>query len=135
MLSIGEAAAKLGVAVSTVRYWDERGLVAPTARSSGRRVYGDDELHRLAFAKMLQGIGLLSLDEISTVLCGPAAGTDWRAAVHARLDEIHAQQDRLARAEEFLTHALICPSDDPVADCPDLRRRTDALLGRSQVTT
>lgn len=134
MLSIGETAAKLGVAVSTVRYWHERGLVTPAARRSGRRVYGEDELHRLAFAKMLQDIGLLSLDEISVVIRGPAAGADWRAAVHARLDAIHAQQDRLAKAEEFLTHALTCPSDDPVAHCPHLRQKTDALLGRTRAT-
>jgi MerR family transcriptional regulator, copper efflux regulator len=71
MLSIGETAAKLGVAVSTVRYWHERGLVAPVARRSGRRVYGEDELHRLAVAKILQDTGLLSLDEISAVVRGP----------------------------------------------------------------
>lgn len=134
MLSIGETAAKLGVAVSTVRYWHERGLVEPAARRSGRRVYGEAELHRLAVAKMLQDTGLLSLDEISAVVGGPGEGGDWRAAVHARIDAIHAQQARLARAEEFLTHLLNCPSDDPVARCPHLRHETDAMLEQTQVS-
>lgn len=128
MWSIGEAAAKLGVAVSALRYWDERGVVAPAERRSGRRLYGEDELHRLAVAKMLQDTGLLSLDEISVVVRGPHDGGDWRAAVHARLAEIRAQQERLATAEAFLTHFLRCPSDDPVTRCPHLRRDTAAML-------
>jgi MerR family transcriptional regulator, copper efflux regulator len=129
MWSIGETAARLGVAVSTLRYWHERGLVTPAARKSGRRVYGEDELHRLAVAKMLQDTGLLSLDEISTVVSGPSGGVDWRSAVHARLAVVREQQERLARAEEFLTHLLRCPSDDPVARCPHLRRDTQDMLG------
>jgi hypothetical protein len=32
MLSIGEAAAAVGVAVSALRYWDERGIVRPADR-------------------------------------------------------------------------------------------------------
>jgi MerR family transcriptional regulator, copper efflux regulator len=124
MLSIGETAAQLGVAVSTLRYWDERGLVTPAARRHGRRVYDEDEVHRLWVAKLLQDTGLLSLDEITTVVHGPQNGADWRAAVHARVATIHEQRERLARAEEFLTHFLRCPSDDPVAHCPHLRTST-----------
>ncbi|ALG06477.1 MerR family transcriptional regulator [Kibdelosporangium phytohabitans] len=129
MWSIGETARKLGVAVSALRYWDERGVVAPAARKSGNRFYGEDELHCLAVAKMLQDTGLLSLEEITTIVRGPVDGDSWRTAVNARLAAIHAQQQRLATAEAFLNHFLRCPNEDPVAGCPHLRKDTEAMLG------
>ena len=67
MWSIGETAAKLGVAVSAPSYWDERGLVCPATRRSGKRLYGEAELHRLTIVKMLQDTGLLSLDDIALI--------------------------------------------------------------------
>ncbi|WP_091297595.1 MerR family transcriptional regulator [Amycolatopsis xylanica] len=121
MWPIGEVAARLGLAVSALRYWDERGLVRPTLRRSGKRFYGEEELHRLAVAKMLQDTGLLSLDEIATVVHGPARGDDWRDVLRARLALVRDQQAKLARAEAFLEHFLTCPRRDPVADCPHLR--------------
>ncbi|GAB3578178.1 hypothetical protein GCM10027445_44990 [Amycolatopsis endophytica] len=125
MWSIGDAAAKLGIAVSALRYWDERGVVRPAARRSGRRVYSEDELHRLAVAKLLRDTGLLSLSEITTIVQG---GDDWRAAVRSRLTAIEAQQAVLARASEFLHHFLTCPREDPVGTCPKLREGTAGLL-------
>nr|WP_052478584.1 MerR family transcriptional regulator [Kibdelosporangium sp. MJ126-NF4]CEL19265.1 Transcriptional regulator, MerR family [Kibdelosporangium sp. MJ126-NF4]CTQ94936.1 Transcriptional regulator, MerR family [Kibdelosporangium sp. MJ126-NF4] len=128
MWSIGETARKLGVAVSTLRYWDERGLVAPAARKSGHRFYGDDELRRLAVAKLLQDTGLLSIDEISAVVRGNLSGGDWRAAVESRLAAVHEQQQRLARAEAFLVHFLKCPNEEPVTECPYLHRDIKQIL-------
>ncbi|GAA5157381.1 MULTISPECIES: MerR family transcriptional regulator [Amycolatopsis] len=125
MWSIGEVAAKLGLAVSALRYWDERGLVRPVGRRAGKRVYGEPELHRLAVAKLLQDTGLLSLDEISALLHGPGRGEDWRAAVRGRLDTVREQQAVLDRAADFLEHFLDCPREDPVASCPELRALTE----------
>ncbi|WP_326956661.1 MerR family transcriptional regulator [Amycolatopsis sp. NBC_01286] len=127
MLSIGETAATVGVAVSALRYWDERGIVRPAERRGGKRVYGPDELHRLAAVKMLQDTGLLSLDEIALVLRGPEEG-DWRTAVRDRIAELAEQRRKLAIAETFLTHFLRCPRDHPVETCPSLRDHTDRVL-------
>ncbi|MGH3694213.1 MAG: MerR family transcriptional regulator [Pseudonocardiaceae bacterium] len=49
LISIGQAADRLGLNPSALRYYDERGLVTPAARRAGRRVYGLEELRRLAF--------------------------------------------------------------------------------------
>lgn len=127
MLSIGETSATIGVAVSALRYWDERGLVAPALRRGGKRFYGPDELHRLAAVKMLQDTGLLSLDEIAVLLRGPDHG-DWRAAVRARLAEIAEQQRKLATAETFLNHFVKCPRDHPIEECPSLREYTSRVV-------
>ena len=58
LIPIGEAAARLGLSTSALRYYDERGLVSPSQRQSGRRMYGADELRRLAFIKIAQRLGL-----------------------------------------------------------------------------
>ena len=54
LVPIGEAARRLGVNTSALRYYEERGLVTP-ARRAGRRVYGPGDLRRLAFIQVLQG--------------------------------------------------------------------------------
>jgi MerR family copper efflux transcriptional regulator len=134
MLSIGEAASAIGVTVSALRYWDERGLVTPAERRGGKRIYGPAELHRLAVAKMLQDTGLLSLDEIAAFLHGPEHG-DWRAAVRDRLAELAGQQRKLAIAETFLTHFLRCPRDHPIETCPSLRDHTDRVLNAAKASS
>ena len=66
-LTIGEVARRAGVATSTVRYYERRGLVAADARQSGQRRYRASSLRTLVFIGMLQDAGL-SLDDIAAVL-------------------------------------------------------------------
>ena len=67
LLTIGEIARRAGVATSTVRYYERRGLLRPDARRSGQRRYRASSLRRLVFIGMLQDAGL-SLDDIAGVL-------------------------------------------------------------------
>ncbi len=53
LIPIGRAAAQLGLTASALRYHDDRGLVPPV-RQRGQRMYGPDELRRLAFIKKAQ---------------------------------------------------------------------------------
>ncbi len=73
-------------------------------------MYGPEQLRRLAFIKVAQGLGL-PLDTAAAVLDAP--GPHWRQTVRqqiAELDEVIAQ----ARgAQVFLTHALNCPTNQP----------------------
>lgn len=57
-IPIGQAAERLGLNPSALRYYDERGLVRAPTRRAGRRMYGRDELRRLAFIKIAQQLGL-----------------------------------------------------------------------------
>ena len=124
-IPIGEAAARLQMTSSALRYYDERGLVSPVSRSAGRRMYGRDELRRLALLKIFQRLGL-PLDAAAAVLDAPSP--QWRDAVReqiARLEEVIAQ----ARgAQVFLTHALHCPTDHPARECPTMTGALDRLL-------
>lgn len=72
MLQIGEIARLTGFPAKTLRYYEERGLVQPAARTEdGYRLYGTEEVAPLEFVKRAKLLGL-SLDGI-TGLVGPAA--------------------------------------------------------------
>lgn len=128
-IPIGEAAARLQMTSSALRYYDERGLVAPS-RSAGRRMYGPDELRRLAFLKIFQRLSL-PLETAAAVLDAPSP--QWREEVKLQighLDEVIAQ----ARgAQRFLTHALHCPADHPARDCPTMTGALDRLVNGTSV--
>jgi DNA-binding transcriptional MerR regulator len=67
-MKIGQLAARAGVTIDTIRFYERRGLLARAARTpSGYRSYSGDEVERLALIKLLQGLGL-SLDEIGPML-------------------------------------------------------------------
>ena len=131
LLSIGEVARLLGVAVSTLRYWEERSLIEPAERRAGKRCYGPAELHRLALIQLWQDTGLLSLDEINTVFDGDDR---WREVLDARLAAIAEQQARLAAATEHLEHLLSCPSSDPARTCSLLHQVTRSRLAGDPVS-
>ncbi|MGQ0576272.1 MAG: MerR family transcriptional regulator [Pseudonocardia sp.] len=125
LVPIGEAARRLGLRTSALRYYDERGLVRPRARVAGRRMYGPDELRRLAFLTVARRLGI-PLDTAAAVLDAP--GPDWRSAVSdqvAALDEL-IEQARGART--FLDHALDCPTEHPTRQCPSMISALDRVL-------
>lgn len=130
LIPIGQAAQRLGLNPSALRYYDERGLVSPPVRQAGRRMYGPDELRRLAFIKIGQRLGL-PLDTAAAVLDAP--GPHWRTLVRrqiAELDEVIAQ----ARgAQAFLTHALNCPTDHPARECSTMIATLDRLVDGTTV--
>src|SRR6185503_9920439 len=111
LIGIGDAARLLGLNTSTLRYYDERGLVRPAVRQGGRRMYGPAELRRLAFVQALQHLGI-GLDAAAVVLDGPAER--WRPAVRERVAALDALIAQAREARDFLGHALDCPADHPV---------------------
>jgi DNA-binding transcriptional MerR regulator len=123
-LSIGEVSRKLGLRVSTLRYWEDRGLVSAAERRHGKRYYGADEVHRIALIQMWRDTGLMGLADIAEVLAAEPGEMSWRAAVLRRLESVTAQKLALMRAEAHLRHLLTCPSDQPASQCPFLRDAT-----------
>ncbi len=93
-LTIGEVAARSGVAPSALRYYEQQGLVTAVRTPGGARRYPRAVLRRLAFVRAAQNVGL-SLTEIREALAtlpGDRTPTarDWTrlsAGWRARLDE------------------------------------------------
>jgi DNA-binding transcriptional MerR regulator len=125
LIPIGEVAARLQMSASALRYYDERGLASPRTRRAGRRMYGSEELRRLALIKIFQQLGI-SLDTAAAVLDAPSP--QWREVVReqiAQLDRVIAQAQG---AQVFLTHALHCPADHPARECPTMTGALDRLV-------
>jgi DNA-binding transcriptional MerR regulator len=126
LLTIGEVARRAGVATSTVRFYERRGLLHADARRSGQRRYRPESLRRLIFIGMLQDAGL-SLDDITGVL-DAASVTEWKAIARERLTVLDAEIARLQRAREYLEGALLCRFDHPATDCQIMGLEIDRRL-------
>jgi DNA-binding transcriptional MerR regulator len=86
-LGPSEAAQRLGVSSKALRLYEQRGLVAPGRTAAGWRVYGADEMARLAEIAALRALGL-SIAEIRRVLDGDAKDLEPALALHqATLEE------------------------------------------------
>ena len=115
LMTIGEVAHQAGVATSTIRYYERRGLLSADARQSGQRRYRIETLRRLVFIGMMQDIGL-TLDEVHGILHA-ATVTEWKAIAGQRLEALDEQIAQLQHARELLASVLLCPFDHPATDC------------------
>lgn len=125
LIPIGEAARRLRLSPSTLRYYDERGLVHPASRHGSRRLYGTDELRRLAFLRLMYQLGV-SLDAAATVLDAPSP--TWRQTVTQQIAALDQLIARATGARTLLTHTLHCPHDQPTRECSSLIATLDRLL-------
>lgn len=66
-ITIGELAARSGVATSALRYYEDRGLIASRRTSGNQRRYPRATLRRVSVIKAAQQLGL-SLDEIARAM-------------------------------------------------------------------
>jgi DNA-binding transcriptional MerR regulator len=126
MLTIGDLAARAGVATSAVRYYERRGLLPPDTRVSGQRRYRPESLRRLVFIGMLQDAGL-SLDDITAILDAPDVGA-WKTIARARLGVLEAEIASLQEAHAYLSGALLCRYDHPATECKVMGMEIDRRL-------
>jgi DNA-binding transcriptional MerR regulator len=74
------------------------------------------------------GIGLDDIAEYIAAQLGTSA-EDWRAIVRRHVAELEAQIARLEQTKEFMQHALTCPWEHPLEECPDLLGWLDHRIG------
>ncbi|HWF29660.1 MAG TPA: MerR family transcriptional regulator [Mycobacterium sp.] len=129
LIPIGQAAARLGLSTSALRYYEDRGLVSPVRRQ-GQRRYGADELRRLAFIKIAQHLGV-PLQTAAAVLDTP--GRNWRPIVQQQIAELDRIIAQAKLAQDFLTHALHCPADHPARQCPNMTAALDSLVNGTTI--
>jgi MerR family copper efflux transcriptional regulator len=123
-MTIGELAARFGLAPHVLRHWEAMGLLAPATRVNGRRRYAREHLSRVA---MIVGgkAGGLSLEQLRDLL---AAGSpdDRRLLLERHRADLEARQRDLARSRAMIEHALDCEEHD-FTQCPGFRRLVENL--------
>jgi DNA-binding transcriptional MerR regulator len=125
LVTIGQAAEMLALNTSALRYYEDRGLVSPERRG-GKRMYSREQLRRLAFIQLMQRLGI-GLDAASAVLDEPS--DRWRSVVRGHIAAIDELIARAKGARDFLEHALACPAEHPVDQCPHMIEGLDKRLG------
>ena len=117
LLTIGEVAARTGIATSALRYYDQLGLVRPRRRAAGQRRYGPEAAATVAVVRLLQEVGF-PLAEIKRLLASRARCPEaWREHARRKLDQLDAQIAKAEAARHAIEHSLHCPQDDIYA-CP-----------------
>ena len=116
LFTIGEVVKRTGKAASTIRYYEEIGLVSPPERISGRRRYPSEIVRELAIIETAQRAGL-SLQEIRFLL---GASLDNRRSTE-RLREV--AERKLPDLDEAIVRAQVVRGwleDAALCHCPTL---------------
>ena len=116
LLTIGELARRTGRRTSSIRYYEEIGVLPEPVRVSGRRRYDGDAVRVLSVVEAAQRAGL-TLDEVKALLAAPsgdaAAIEELRAIAERKLPQVEAAIERSLLVKEWLEAAARC-------DCPSL---------------
>lgn len=121
MLTIGRLSEATGVKVTTIRYYEEIGLLPEPDRSGGnRRLYDGTALERLRFIRHARELGF-SLDAIRELLhLSDDPGQPCEAVdniARRQLQEVNARITRLAALRDELERMLEHCSCGTVAEC------------------
>jgi MerR family transcriptional regulator, copper efflux regulator len=117
LVPIDEVARSLGLRASAIRYYEQRGLLRPACRQSGRRWYGPAGIRRLAIIRHWQEAGRMSLEEIADILAGPGATRRRAHVVEDRIEALRVQIGQMEAARGFLQHVLEFHPDAAADGC------------------
>ncbi len=111
-LSIGQVAARSGIAPSALRFYEAEGLIASTRSPGGQRRYDRDVLRRVAFIRVAQRVGL-TLDEVRDALAtlpGERTPTakDWGRLSRSWRPRLDRQIELLVSLRDELTSCIGC---------------------------
>lgn len=123
MMDIAEVAKRAGVPASTLRFYEEKGLISSVGRHGLRRLFNSSVLERLALIALGRAAGF-SLDEIARML-GTKRNPDIdRELLVSKADELDKTIGKLTAMRDGLRHAAVCSAPSHM-ECPKFRR----LLG------
>ena len=105
-MSIGDFAARAGVSVSALRFYEDRGLIQSTRTTGNQRRFARADLRRIAFVRAARELGLPLKAIEAAVASLPKGRTPtrrdwqrlsgrWRQRIEAQIDDLEALRDRL----------------------------------------
>jgi MerR family redox-sensitive transcriptional activator SoxR len=111
-LTIGDVAARTGVATSALRFYEREGLIAADRSDGGQRRFRREVLRRVAFVRVAQRVGL-TLDEIRDALSSlprehAPTKADWARLSRSWRPRLEEQIAVLERLRDDLTSCIGC---------------------------
>ncbi len=128
-LSVGEVAGRSGLAVSTIHFYEAKGLIRSRRSPGNQRRYSREVLRRVSVIKVAQRLGIpLAIvgDALAALPDGrtPTAA-DWRGLSSRWRAELDARLKKLTRLRDELDGCIGCGCLS-MKDCP-LRNPRDVL--------
>lgn len=118
-MDIAEVAKASGLPASTLRFYEEKGLIRSNGRKGLRRLFSANVIERLALIALGRNAGF-SLDEIGQMFT--AEGPDInRMLLLAKADELDSKIKELTAMRDGLRHAAACNAPNHF-ECPKFLR-------------
>lgn len=118
-MKIGDVAKQTNLPTSTIRYYEEKGLIQSTGRKGLTRTFPSDILERLALITLGRNAGL-SLDEIRSMLLPDTVDID-RELLLTRATELDEKIKQMTAMRDGLRHAAACKAPSHL-ECDTFRR-------------
>ena len=125
LLSIGDTAARFGLATHVLRHWEDLGLLRPERNSADRRLYGDDDLVRIAVILRSKAAGM-TLEQIALLL-DDDHGPKRHAVLQEHLADLDRRMEEMRLSRAMTLHAFECEAHD-ITRCPHFRAMISDVL-------
>ena len=126
-MDIVEVSRRTGLPASTLRFYEEKGLIASIGRRGLRRLFDPGVLERLGLIALGRSAGF-TLDEIAKMFGPDGRPRIDRRMLAAKADELDHTIRRLSAMRKGLRHGANCPAPSYM-ECPTFRRLLRAASG------
>ena len=131
-MNIGQASKASGVTTKMIRYYEEIGLLRPSARTDANyREYDEREINELRFIRRARSLGF-SMPEITQLLSlwrdRGRPSREVKAIADRHLADLDARIAEMQAMADTLRHLSHCCAGDDRPDCPILADLTQGAL-------
>jgi MerR family copper efflux transcriptional regulator len=127
-LTIGQLAARFGLATHVLRHWEDVGLIEPAERVNGRRRYRRWHVSRVATILLSKEAGF-TLDQIKAILDAPD-GPARKKLLRRHRDQLDRRVAGIEASRRIVQHGIDCRAED-FTRCPNFLRIVDEMAGGS----
>ena len=130
ILEISEVTERSGLPASTIRFYEEKGLIQSIGRRGIRRLFDPFIIGRLSLIALGQNAGF-SLEEIAAIFARPGKFELDRQMLADKANEIDKNIRKLEAMRDGLRHAAQCPAENHL-ECPKFQRIVKISTNRNR---
>jgi MerR family transcriptional regulator, redox-sensitive transcriptional activator SoxR len=111
-LTVGQLSARSGIAITALRFYEEKGLIHSRRTTGNQRRYKRDTLRRVAFIRVAQRVGIplrMVADALNSLPDGRTpTRRDWARLSASWRAELTLRIDQMSRLRDDLTDCIGC---------------------------
>lgn len=120
-MNIGKAAAESGLQPTTIRYYEQIGLISSTRKANGYRDYSDNDIHQMRFVNQARSLGFDIEDcrKLLQLYANPQrASADVKRVAEDHLVAVEQKIKELSAMRRSLSKLVEACQGDQRPDCP-----------------